>query len=422
MQTVNCMTVRELVAICIVIAVAACGLGNTRAEAAVYWGYGSTVGKAELDGRDPHYDLLPSNESRGYVCGVAVNERQLFWANFPFGIGMTDLETRVSDSAFIGGNWAFAGGVVYPCGLAANSSHIFWGNPYEGGLGRAGVDGGEVNPAFIGGGIRPCAVALHGEYVYWADQFTGRIGRAKIDGSGVDPTFSTPGAVDCGLAVDDHFAYWAEAGFDGASSGAIGRTPLDGGESERGFIAGIGEASGIAANSTHIYWTEQSPGGYAGTGAVGRANLDGTAINRGLIPTPRSEISGIAVDGRPGSLPQTERSRPIRFGKVRHVPRSGAVFLSVLLPTGGRLKLNGPPVRWKVIKSGAKAPEGPLRLQLKLWPGDFDSSARGVRSRLMRRGRAPVSLLVVYREPGHWPIFATKRVTLVLEKASRVRR
>jgi len=389
--------------LCLLIAATACTAAAS-AHAAVYWGYGSTIGIADLDGQNPHYDLLPNDtEPRSTTCGVAVDDKQLFWAGY-FGIGMVDLETRASNSRFLVG-------IGHPCGIAASSESIFWGNSEESRLSKAKVDGSEVIPGFVSG-VRPCDVAVRGGYVYWVEHDSRRIGRARTDGSEVDSSFISAGFAGCALAVDERFVYWAEAG-----SGAIGRAALDGGEIQPGFITGTGGVTGIATNATHVYWTESNLGGFAGTGAVGRANLDGTDVNRNLITTPRSEIGGIAVDNRPGSLPHVAQSQPIRFGKVRHVRSKGIAFLAVNIPTPGHLWADGSEARWKLIKG--KPRPGPQRWQLKIWAGGTGPFAERILRKLNRTGSATVKLFVTFREPERWPISATKRVTLVQPKASR---
>jgi hypothetical protein len=329
----------------------------------------------------------------------------LFWAGY-FGIGTVDLETRASNSKFLVG-------IGHSCGIAANDESIFWGDAEQERLSKAKVDGSAIDPGFIGG-VRPCDVAVRAGYVYWVDRATRRIGRARTDGSEVDTSFISTGFPGCAVAVDGRFVYWAESG-----PNAIGRAALDGGEIQPGFIATMGGVTGIAANATHVYWTESRLGGFAGTGAVGRANLDGTDVNLNLITTPRSEIGGMAVDDRPGSLPHVAQSQPIRFGKVKHVRSNGTAFLAVDVPAPGRLRADGSEARWKLIKG--KPRPGPQRWQLKIWAGGSGAFAEKIAAKLNRTGRATVKLLVTFREPERWPISATKRVTLVQRRASPAR-
>jgi hypothetical protein len=69
-----------------------------------------------------------------------------------------------------------------------------WANNATGTIGRADLDGSEVNQRFITGAIQPDGVTVNSRYIYryiyWANDYT--IGRADLDGAGVNQRFLNP--------------------------------------------------------------------------------------------------------------------------------------------------------------------------------------------------------------------------------------
>ncbi len=157
-------------------------------------------------------------------------------------------------------------------------AYIYWAN-WDGNagttIGRATVDGGQVDQSFITGAHGPCGVAVDGKHIYWGNQLSNTVGRANIDGSGVDQNFITgiTGASDpCSVAVDSGHVYWDE------SNTKIGRANLNGTDIQRDFITGATTVFGLSVDSAHLYWAN------SGANSIGRANLDGTGVNQGFIP------------------------------------------------------------------------------------------------------------------------------------------
>src|SRR5262249_26316744 len=118
-----------------------------------------------------------------------------------------------------------------------------------------------------------------GAYVYWAnwDGIAGTtIGRATVDGAQVNQSFISGAHGPCGLAVDPPHIYRGNRAI-----GTIGRANLNGTGVDESFITGITGPSrpcSVAVDSGHVYWDET-------TNSIGRANLDGTGIQRNFIPT-----------------------------------------------------------------------------------------------------------------------------------------
>ena len=160
------------------------------------------------------------------------------------------------------------------------NAYIYWANWWGGPgttIGRATVDGTQVNQSFIDGAHGPCGVAVDGKHIYWGNQVTDTIGRAKLDGTGVDQNFIT-GITGfnrpCSVAVDSAHIYWDE------SVSNIGRANLDGTGIKRDFITGANSLCGVAVDAQHVYWGNDN----STVNSIGRANLDGTGVNQSFIP------------------------------------------------------------------------------------------------------------------------------------------
>jgi len=54
-----------------------------------------------------------------------------------------------------------------PYGVTVDGQYIYWSNFGTNTLGRANVDGGEVNQSFITGASGPDGVVVDGEHIYW---------------------------------------------------------------------------------------------------------------------------------------------------------------------------------------------------------------------------------------------------------------
>ena len=174
---------------------------------------------------------------------------------------------------------ALSAGLLLLLAPRANA-YIYWANWWGGPgttIGRATVDGAQVDQSFIAGADGPCGVAVDGKHIYWGNQKTDTIGRAKLDGTGADQTFIT-GITGfnrpCSVAVDSGHIYWDE------SVNNIGRANLDGTGIKRDFITGANGLCGVAVDSQHVYWGNAN----STVNSIGRANLDGTGVNQGFIP------------------------------------------------------------------------------------------------------------------------------------------
>ena len=150
-------------------------------------------------------------------------------------------------------------------------------------IGRAGVDGTGKNDAFIdpGADIQLAGdLAVDSSHIYFTEAhgcsygtglppcvYEKSIGRADLDGGNVDQQFIATGSdsVD-GLRVDPSYDLRLDE-----QHRTIVRARLDGTHVSRSFIRLDDTPCGIAVWGRYLYWT-----GYA---SIGRAYLDGTHVN-----------------------------------------------------------------------------------------------------------------------------------------------
>jgi hypothetical protein len=174
--------------------------------------------------------------------------------------------------------------LVSGCWTAHASAYVYWSNVKTGTIGRATLEGTEVDQSFITG-ADASGVAVQGKYIYWADGATSAIGRANLAGGEVDPSFIPGDGQAIGVAVHGSYIYWSNV-----ADRTIGRATLAGAEVNERFIPATGP-DGVAVNSSFVYWVNNEPGGFT----IGRANLDGSGVDQSLITDPFVP-EGVAVD------------------------------------------------------------------------------------------------------------------------------
>jgi len=377
-----------------------------RAEAALYWAHGSSLGRANLDGSLPFWPLpsgwFPALEANG-ACGLEVDDRYLYWGDASGGaVGRAAIDGTAPNQAFIPNLGA-------PCGVVATATHLYWADGGANLIGRANLDGSGVEAAFIAGASNPCGIAVYGSHVYWANQEGRSIGRANLEGTDVDQEFITGLGGPCGVDVNAAGIYWGDQEFE-----SIGYAALNGSSVDPILVANAVEPWDVAANATHLYWanrwdTPANPGG-----GIGRAALDGTGANYDLVPDAHNP-TGVALDGRL-LVSQPAPPRPsdyLRFGGLTHDKKTGALRLLVYVPARGEFRVDSPPIGWSIDK-GNPPPwvGGTFRWKLKLWPGRGRAGKR-IRRQLRRKGRAPFLLRMTYQQEGRLPLQASKRLAFV---------
>ena len=397
----SCVVGAVLVASLMLFFIAFVGL----ARAAIYWGNGTPIARANLDGTQAEFNFIPEPPPLGgeYIgCGgVAVGASHVFWADpLRDTIGRANLDGTEPIYAFITG----AGN---PCGVAVDGTHVFWANFTGNSIGRANIDGTEPTQTFVNAVNKPCGVAVDGKFVYWTSAELNYVGRALLQGGIRGPNLiegDSAGADFCGVAVNETHVFW------GGFGEAIGRANLNGSDPDPSFITGVERPCGVAVDGAHIYWTEQS----FSSPLIGSANLDGTGVTRS-IPAPYHYPCGIAVDGLAltpaGSLPSSH----FTFGKVKHSKRKWAAFIAVNIPDQGFFRVNAPGgVRWTLLPEGTTGNSvSGGRRWLKVWPAGKGRGGQHLRRQIRRTGKVRIVIAVHYAEAGKSPINKRKGLSLI---------
>jgi len=392
--------------------VCCCAFGAASARAAIYWGSGSGLGAANVDGSnliDSYPYEISNAPPEGSIVAVAVNDTQLFWGDLsneaigtmalsgtPDGrVLFNEPKVRVDE--------ALVPNVERPWGVAVDASHLYWAST-AGAIGRSNLDGSAADRSFIAGLTSPCGLAVDGSHLYWGELETGAVARARLDGTEVEPEFITGAGDPCGVAVDAAHLYWAN------TAGSIGRAGIDGSDPEPAFVSSAGSPCGIAVDAGHVYWANFiEPGTF-----VSRADLDGSGAAPLVGEQFYAAMCGLALDSRvfqPRPV-VTPPSSPIRFGPIERRKRGRLLVLPVYVAGQGGLTLSSPPgIGWQLDKGAPPPPwlGGTFRWTLKLWPGRGRVGKR-IRRQLVDRRRAPVSLGFDWQEEGHTPVASKRRV------------
>ena len=156
--------------------------------------------------------------------------------------------------------------------VAQAGADVYWANHGSDTIGRAKLDGSELEQSFITAADPTSSVTIDAGHVYWTNYYEGTIGRAKLDGTEVEQSFITGANHPAGVAVDAGHVYWTNY-----YEGTIGRAKLDGTEVEQSFITGANEPYGVTVDAEHVYWANY------GSDTIGRANLDSTEVEQSFI-------------------------------------------------------------------------------------------------------------------------------------------
>jgi sugar lactone lactonase YvrE len=218
---------------------------------------------------------------------------------------------------------ALAAALLAPPAEAA----VYWTT----GSGHVGVANDDGSQAFwpLPGGYLPAlevgegrGLAVDAAHLYWANGTTGAIGRSNLDGTGPDEALVTGLVRPCGLAVAGGRIYWADR-----ETNMIGRANLDGSDVEPAFVVGARGPCGVAGDSSHVFWAN------TGGESIGRANLDGSGVEEDFISGLEWPF-GVAVDG--AHLYWGERVRGVSAaGSIARTTLAGTAVEEQFVPAVG---------------------------------------------------------------------------------------
>ncbi len=172
----------------------------------IYWtstSHEGSIGRADLDGKVVENEFL---EGVGAYFGIGLSGEYLYWVNEYETVGRAKVSGEEAEE--VDAEWLTLPGSPTSYGMTASGNYIYWTNATGANtsIGRANVSGEEateVEENFVGGLVGVAyGVAVNGNFVYWAGAGTESIGRAKLDGTDVEPEIASAGAFVGGLATD----------------------------------------------------------------------------------------------------------------------------------------------------------------------------------------------------------------------------
>jgi len=381
------------------------------ADAFVYWPNDSTstIGRANLDGSGVDNRFVKTDVG---PCDVATNGKYVYWSGgegVSF-VGRAKIATQAPEDHFIQTADDLA------CGVAVDDQHLYFNNYASGAIGRANLNGGNVDHTFIAGGVNPQHPFVAGGKIYWTNKGYGcppgcTVGRASLDGAIVDQSFIT-GTADppSGVAADAAHVYWGN-GWD-----AIGRANLDGTAVDQSFIPADGVCD-VAVDDNHIYWASY---GDEDGGWIGRADLSGGGIDEHFVRTAGGTC-GVAVDTLKPSNDFTFTTEPriTCAGTCRVVlvqitfDSDGNVIAEQIMPgelaaaAGQATVARKKPKRLlKTLKTGVRAGKNKLRLKL----------TKAGRNALQKKGKLRIKTRFRYTPTGGKPHTETKTIRVKLKR------
>jgi sugar lactone lactonase YvrE len=178
---------------------------------------------------------------------------------------------------------SLCGIVMLAFAVTQAQGYVYFADDFGGSIGRADLDGSNVNLDFVTGAGDVEGIAVDGEHIYWTNRSFGTIGRADLDGTNVEQSFITGASVPIGVAVDGQHVYWASS----EVFRSIGRANLDGTHLEQEFVQGAGSPLGLAVAGEGLYWSSDNE--------IRKAGVDGTGID--VVTSEATVPVGVAADG-----------------------------------------------------------------------------------------------------------------------------
>jgi hypothetical protein len=267
----------------------------TCASAYLYW-HSAGIGRADLNGAEVTPRFIPSDN--GAVFGVAISSRYIYFGGAGGIIERANLNGKDLIPDVVSIPQPKPGEPGDPYGherdadfLAVSGKHIYWTISAQSTIGRANIDGTDVEPGFIKTDSRVDGVAVDASHIYWATQHA--IGRANVDGSNIEQNFIPVEAisVNC-LTMAGAYIYWTTN-----RGHSIGRASLDGRAVKQHFITIPGYPSTPAVGGDHIYWRADEHLFSLGQIWIGRANLSGRGLDDKLINVTHSIGGELVANG-----------------------------------------------------------------------------------------------------------------------------
>jgi virginiamycin B lyase len=192
---------------------------------------------------------------------------------------------------------SLVGNAALPGGIAVGGTHLYWANAGSNSIGRAGLSGAGVQESFIPNatngpsGASPDQVALDSSHIYWTDGAR-YVGRANLDGSNVQPRFIDAGSSSypSGIAVANGTIYLSE-------QAQIDQVPVAGGTPTMlTTLSGSKLTFSVAVAGGYVYWAAIDTAKPEPAGSIGRIQTDGVGLNEDFIQNLVFP-SGVATDG-----------------------------------------------------------------------------------------------------------------------------
>jgi hypothetical protein len=315
-----------------------------------------SIGRAKLNGTDFEQNFIKGIAPvPGDSAGLAVYGGYIYWAN-----GFDAEEGSIGRAKLNGEEVLpeFVTGAAFPGGVAVNSEHIYWYNAAEKDLsiGRAEIDGGHPEQKFItptgpdaqasGPGL-----AINSEYIYWTNHVEGGIGRAKLDGEDVESTFI--GGVEHGFlpTIEGPLGIALSAPVPPAPSAVIS-SPVSGVSYEQGAVVptAFSCVEGVGGPGLESCVDSNGVSGGVGTLAtsvVGVHSYSVTARSEDGQSTS-AEISYTVTAAKAAKVAQVAQVAPAVSGESKKVVEEvllgcskRALVLNDVLVRGGRVELTG---------------------------------------------------------------------------------
>jgi virginiamycin B lyase len=304
-----------------------CGASSGPPQGFIYWTQSphgeaderGSVGRAALDGSHTDARFVAGASA---PAGIVVSRGYIYWANYGSGtVGRARLDGSRVDERFI------KTAAYSTIGVAIDRRHIYWTSsgldPNSGWIGRANLNGSGPDQHFIKAGDSPIGLAIAGDDIYWTHRdlhetssgwrFAYAIGRASLDGADVNLDFITvPTALD-GVAANSRYLFWSNEG-----EHVIGRANLDGTDLHQRCIDAQTRPletvpEDVAADSEHVYWTNYP------ADTIARSDLDGSNVNDRFIDVkgvPEGIATRVTADG-------SSRTANERCSTVKPLPLLG---------------------------------------------------------------------------------------------------